>query len=107
MTDKPTRRDLLKPLQLLGLAFGAAVFAGVVSLVAMGFFQQGGGDQAGRAVVVAGIVAGVAFIATLVIVALLLLAVDPAEMQKPIERPVLYDDPGDAPETSGRGPRGT
>ena len=38
--DKPTRRDLMKPVQLLGLAFGAALFAGVVTLVSMGFFQQ-------------------------------------------------------------------
>lgn len=105
MTDKPTRRDLLKPLQLLGLAFGAAAFAGVVTLISMGFFQQGGGDQVPRAVVVAAIVAGVAFIATLVIVALLLLAIDPAELQKPIERPVLYDDPTDTPDATDSGSR--
>ena len=30
MTDKPTRRDLMRPAQLLGIAFGAALFAGVV-----------------------------------------------------------------------------
>ena len=40
MTEKPTRRALMKPLHLLGLAFGAALFAGVVTLVSMGFFQQ-------------------------------------------------------------------
>ena len=38
--DKPTRRDLMKPIQLLGLAFGAALFTGIVTLVSMGFFQQ-------------------------------------------------------------------
>ena len=38
--DRPTRRDLMKPLQLLGLAFAAALFAGIVTLVSMGFFQQ-------------------------------------------------------------------
>ena len=38
--DRPTRRDLMKPVQLLGLAFGAALFAGVVTLVSMGFFQS-------------------------------------------------------------------
>ena len=40
MTEKPTRRALMKPLHLLGLAFGSALFAGVVTLVSMGFFQQ-------------------------------------------------------------------
>ena len=44
--DKPTRRDLMKPVQLLGLAFGAALFAGIVTLVSMGFFQQRSPDQA-------------------------------------------------------------
>lgn len=98
MTDKLTRRDLLKPVQLLGLAFGAALFAGFVTLMSMGFFQQGGGEQASRALVVAGIVAGVTFIVTLLILSLLLLAVDPATVQKPMDRPVLYEDPADAPD---------
>jgi hypothetical protein len=38
----------------------------------------------------------VSFIATLLIVALLLLAVDPAEMEKPIDRPVLLPDEVDS-----------
>ena len=76
MTDKRTRRDLLKPVQLLGLAFAAAAFAGIVALVAMGFFQALPAEDHQRAIVVALVVAGVSFIATLLIVALLLLAVD-------------------------------
>jgi TRAP-type C4-dicarboxylate transport system permease small subunit len=88
-SDKPTRRDLMKPVQLLGLAFGAAIFTGVVTLVSMGFFQQKPGDELQRALVVAAIAAGVAFIAVLLIVSLLLLAVDPDQMQKPVDRPVL------------------
>ena len=41
MTDKPTtRKDLMKPVQLLGLAFIAAVFAGFVTLMSMGYYQE-------------------------------------------------------------------
>jgi energy-coupling factor transporter transmembrane protein EcfT len=97
MTDKPSRRDLMRPVQLLGLAFLAAVFAGVVTLVTMGFFQSAGGDQQQRALVVAAIAAGVTFIAVLVVLALLLLAVDPAQVTRGVERPVLlpHEDAGD------------
>jgi energy-coupling factor transporter transmembrane protein EcfT len=90
--DRPTRRDLMKPVQLLGLAFGAALFAGVVTLVSMGFFQNDGtGQERQAALVLALIIAGVSFIAVLVIVALLLLAIDPAQITKTIDRPVLLD----------------
>lgn len=91
--DSPTRRDLMKPLQLLGLAFGAALFAGVVTLVSMGFFQHRTADEAQRAVVTALVIAGISFIAVLLIVSLLLLAVDPAQVTKQIDRPVLFDEP--------------
>lgn len=110
MTDKPTRRDLMKPAQLLGLAFIAAVFAGVVSLVSMGAFQARPADEIQRAIVIGLIAAGVTFIVVLVSVALLLLAVDPAQVTKQVDRPLLVpqddestdaaDDtrPGDTPE---------
>ena len=93
--DKPTRRDLMKPIQLLGLAFGAALFTGIVTLVSMGFFQQHTAAQTGKAAVVAAVAAGIAFIAVLLIVSLLLLAVDPAQVRKQIDRPVLLDPEGD------------
>jgi len=93
--DRPTRRDLMKPVQLLGLAFGAALFAGVVTLVSMGFFTSISAEDRQSAVVLALIIAGVSFIATLVIVALLLLAIDPAQVTKTIDRPVLLDGKGD------------
>ena len=93
--DKPTRRDLMKPIQLLGLAFGAALFTGIVTLVSMGFFQQHTAAQTGKAAVVAAVAAGIAFIAVLLIVSLLLLAVDPAQVRKQIDRPVLLDDEED------------
>jgi hypothetical protein len=98
--DKPTRRDLMKPLQLLALAFGSAVFAGVVTLVSMGFFQRRSPEQAPAALQLALIVAGVTFIVVLVMVALLLLAVDPAQVGKQVDRPVLLpDEPGTDPST--------
>ena len=96
--ESPTRRDLLKPLQLLGLAFGAALFAGIVTLVSMGFFQQRVAGEAERAVVTALVIAGISFIAVLLIVSLLLLAVDPAQVTKQIDRPVLLDEKSGAPE---------
>jgi hypothetical protein len=94
--ESPTRRDLLKPLQLLGMAFGAALFAGVVTLVSMGFFQQRTAGEASRAVVVALVIAGVSFIAVLLVVSLLLLAVDPAQVTKQIDKPVLLPDEPEA-----------
>lgn len=112
MTDRPTRRDLMKPVQLLGLGFVAALFAGIVTLVSMGFFQSKPGDQIQRALVVAAIVAGVTFIVVLVVVALLLLAVDPAQMTKTLDRPVLLPpdesaaDEGKTPTDEGTTPEG-
>ncbi|MFT4229213.1 MAG: amino acid transporter [Microbacterium sp.] len=101
MTDKPTRRALMRPAQLLGLAFAAAVFAGVVTLVAMGFFQSRFDGQSVHALNVALVVAGIAFIATLVVIALLILAVDPAQVQKQIDRPVLLPPDDEGTDASG------
>ncbi len=105
MTDpKPSRRDLLRPVQLLGLAFAAAVFAGVVTLMAMGFFQARGGEQVPRALTTALVVAGITFIVTLVGIALLMLVVDPADIVKPLDRPVLMrDEPDEAPDATASG----
>lgn len=89
---RPTRRDLLKPVQLLGFAFAAAVFSGLVTLVSMGFFQDLTGDERVHVVVVSLVVAGVAFIVTLVIIALCMLAIDPAKMGGEIDHGVLMDD---------------
>ncbi|SDG61457.1 hypothetical protein [Microbacterium sp. 77mftsu3.1] len=109
MSEKnPTRRDLMRPVQLLGFALLAAVFAGVVTLVSMGVLQdQRPGsdvDQHLRAWAVAGIVTGITFIATLVIMALSLLAVDPAQMAKPVERGLLLDAEDES--TPGEGDAG-
>ncbi|WP_394278596.1 hypothetical protein [Microbacterium sp.] len=98
MSEKnPTRRDLMRPVQLITLALIAAAFAGVVTLVSMGILQEPRVVPAGdmhphaRAWVVAAIVAGVTFIATLVIIALSLLAIDPAKMNTPVTRGLLLD----------------
>lgn len=96
--EHPTRRELMRPVQLVGLAFVAAVFSGVITLVSMGAFQSIPQEDAARAVVVALIVAGVAFIATLLIIALLMLAVDPAQVSKSVDRPVLYPDESETPD---------
>jgi energy-coupling factor transporter transmembrane protein EcfT len=104
--DRPTRRDLMKPLQLLGLAFAAALFAGIVTLVSMGFFQAGGSEQTRAALVLALIIAGITFIAVLLIVSLLLLAVDPAQVTKTIDKPVLMPDEDDSSDAApGAGPK--
>lgn len=98
MNDKPTtRRDLMKPVQLLGLAFGAALFAGMVTLISMGFFQQRTAEEAQVAAVTALVIAGISFIAVLLIVSLLLLAVDPTELTKSVDKPVLLPD-GETPD---------
>jgi Na+/melibiose symporter-like transporter len=104
VSDKPTRRDLLRPVQLLGLAALAAVFAGFVTLMTMGFFQAIPGEDRQQVLVVGAIVAGITFIATLLILSLLLLAVDPAQVTKTVDRPVLLpqDPPTDeAPDADG------
>ena len=102
--DRPTRRDLMKPLQLLGLAFGAAAFAGIVTLVSMGFFQQRTAEEAQAAIALALIIAGVSFIAVLLIVSLLLLAVDPAQVAKQVDRPVLLpEEPDESPDAEASG----
>lgn len=95
MTDKPTRRQLMRPVQLIGLALGSALFAGLVTLISMGFFQQAGGDQVPRALLSALIVFGITFIVVLVTVALLLLAVNPTDVTKTVDRPVLLPDEDD------------
>ena len=60
--------------------------------VSMGFFQDLSDDQRMHVVVVSLVVAGIAFIATLVIIALLMLAVDPAQVTKPVEHGVLLPE---------------
>ncbi|WP_298943497.1 amino acid transporter [uncultured Microbacterium sp.] len=94
--QRPTRRDLMKPVQLLGFAFAAALFGGIIALVSMGIFQDLSEPQRAHVVVVSLVVSGISFIATLVIIALLMLAVDPAQVTKQIDQPVLHPKDDDS-----------
>ncbi|GGF50398.1 hypothetical protein GCM10010922_27910 [Microbacterium sorbitolivorans] len=97
MTEKnTTRRDLMKPLQLLGWSFGAAIFAGFVTAMSMGAFTQAGTDIVGTAWRVSAIVAGITFIVVVLCLALLLLVVDPSDLEKEHDKGVLLpEDPED------------
>ena len=103
MTEKTRRRDLFRPLQLVGLSLLCGVFAGLVTVIATGAFTQkvmrmvDTGTYAGIPPWnLAFIVTGVIFIAALLILSILILAIDPADFTKPHDRPVLYDKADDA-----------
>lgn len=103
--DKPTtRKELLRPAQLLIAALVCAVFAGGVTAVSLGAFQDratpwldAAQHEAQRQAVVSQavlyglIAAGIAFIAVLLIMSLLLLAVKPNDVTKTIDKPVLFE----------------
>lgn len=101
--DKPTRRDILRPLHLLAIALGCGVFAAAVTLISTGAFTSrvniaiANGTYQGLTPVALGlVVGGGAFIVTLLLLSMMILAVDPANVAKTIDRPVLYDpEPGD------------
>lgn len=75
----PTRRDRLKPLELLGFSGALAVFAGLIVLMAT------------RDIVLTSVAAGVAFIVTVMFVALIGLGRKPSdedlEARKDLHRP--------------------
>lgn len=101
MSDqKPTRRDILRPLHLLGIALGCGVFAAVVTLVSTGAFtarvnaEIANGTYDGLTPFGLGlVVGGASFIVTLLGLAMLMLVVEPTDVTRTIDRPVLYDDP--------------
>jgi len=112
---KPNRRELLRPLHLLGIALVCGIFAAGVTLVSTGAFTSrvntliANGNYEGLTPVALGLViGGGAFIVTLLIMSMLILAVDPREYEnKTLQRPVLYDDePGDtsSSDAPGTGP---
>jgi len=100
---KTNRRELLRPLHLLGIALVCGIFAAVVTLVSTGAFTSrvnvalANGSYEGLAPVTLGLViGGGAFIVTLLIMSMLILAVDPREYQdQTLDRPVLYDEEPD------------
>src|SRR5690606_19122921 len=99
MTDnKPTRREILRPLHLVSIALGCGVFAAVVTMVSTGAFTSRVNTALARGtyedlppVSLGLVVGGIAFIVTLLGLAMLMLAVNPADVTKTIDRPVLYD----------------
>jgi hypothetical protein len=108
---KSTRRELLRPLHLLGIALGTGVFAAVVTFVSTGAFTTrvnnaiANDTYSGLTPLMLGlVVGGGAFIVTLLIMSILILAVDPREYEhETLARPVLYDEePGD--EATGTAP---
>lgn len=68
--EAPSRRDRTRPVELIGLSAVFAVFAGLVVLISA------------REVVLALIFAGIAFIISLVVLAMLTLAVRPDNDEK-------------------------
>ena len=106
--EKPTRRDILRPLHLLGIALGCGVFAALVTLVSTGAFTARvnhaiiDGTYQGLTPLALGlVVGGGAFIVTLLMLSMLILAVDPNKVTKTIDRPVLYDAESDDDATTG------
>lgn len=99
MTDqKPTRREILRPLHLVGIALVCGIFAAVVTFVSTGAFTERvnraieSGQYEGLTPVGLGLViGGGAFIVTLLGLAMLMLAVDPADVTKRVDRAVLLD----------------
>lgn len=71
----PSLRDRLKPLELVGIAAALGLFAGVVTIIGS------------RSLQLALILAGVAFIASLLVLAMLALAAGTPD--EPDDRPVL------------------
>jgi len=110
--NKSNRRELLRPLHLLGIALACGVFAAIVTLVSTGAFTSrvnasiASGTYQGLTPIGLGLViGGGAFIVTLLIMSMLILAVDPRQYEtETIDRPVLYDEKsGDQPATGETG----
>lgn len=96
--DKPTRKALLRPLHLLGIAAGSAVFAAIVTLVSTGAFTDRVNDLIAQGrynglppVLLGLVVGGITFIVVLLLLSMLILAVDPADVTRRVDGPVLYD----------------
>ncbi len=70
MTTKPTRREILRPAELLGISAGLALFVGLVVLLST------------RTPLLALVFFGVAFIVSLVVIAMLSLAIKPNEAEQ-------------------------
>lgn len=108
----------MRPAQLLGLAFIAAIITGVVTALSLGIAQRPSkpgmteaavnelqGRVVSNAIMMALIFAGIAFIVVLLLLSMMLLAVKPSEFDqsKPVARGTLLPESyGDAPATSAQ-----
>lgn len=108
--NKTTRRELLRPLHLLGIAAAAGLFAAVVTAISTGAFTEpvndalAAGTYEGMPPIVLGLViGGIAFIVTLLGLSLLLLAVNPSDVTRVVDRPVLYEGTADEADAAGAG----
>jgi Flp pilus assembly protein TadB len=70
MAEKPSRRDRLRPAELLGLSAGFALFVGLVVLLTT------------RQIPLSLVSCGVAFIATIIVISMLTLAAKPNADEK-------------------------
>lgn len=108
---KSTRSDILRPLHLLGIALACGIFAAIVTFVSTGAFTArvndaiANGTYEGLTPIALGlVVGGGAFIVTLLLLAMLMLVVDPADVTKTVDRPVLYDpETPDEPDSGATG----
>lgn len=99
MTDqKPTRREIMRPLHLLGIALACGVFAALVTMFSTGAFTARVNNAIAHGtyrdlppVTLGLVVGGISFIVTLLVLAMLMLAVNPADVTKTIDKPVLID----------------
>jgi len=87
---QPTMRERLRPLELLGMSAGLAVFAGVITMLVLhpwgNFATHAEGDW-----LTIGVVFGVAFIVSLVVLAMLSIGGYEAQ-QPPSPKGVLVDN---------------
>lgn len=88
----------MRPLHLLLIALGAGVFTMIVTTIATGGFTEKvndllvSGDYDGLPPLILGLVmGGIVFIVTLLVISMLLLAINPSEVTKQVDRPVLLD----------------
>lgn len=99
MTDqKPTRREILRPLHLLGIALACGVFAALVTMFSTGAFTARVNNAIAHGtyrdlppITLGLVVGGICFIITLLVLAMLMLAVNPSDVTKTIDKPVLVD----------------
>lgn len=94
MNPKPptTRRELMKPAQLFWLALAAGVFMGFVVAMSMGAFEDRFPGEGLHALLLGLIWGGITFVATIVVIVLLLMTVKPSEIAQVIDKPVLVAD---------------